>query len=298
MKPFQYRAPTLLGEALSLLASAGQRARALAGGTDLLVQMRRGLINADLIVDVKKVFELNRLDFDPSDGLTIGAAVPLCRICESPEVAQHYPGLVDALSIIGSVAVRSRATVGGNLCNAAPSADSIPALIVHGAVCTVASREGTRQVPVARFCTGPGQTVLGPGELLVSVRVPPPRPRSGARYLRFTPRYEMDIAVVGVAAWLELSEGLTTIANARIALGAVAPTPLLAVEAGASLVGRTPSAAAFAEAAALAQSIGAPISDVRGTAAQRRHLVGILTRRALEGALQRARGAEPDGRQG
>ncbi|MDI7277929.1 MAG: FAD binding domain-containing protein, partial [Anaerolineae bacterium] len=181
MRAFEYRAPTLLAEAVALLVGAGQRARVLAGGTDLLVQMRHGLLDADLLVDVKKVPELNRLTFSPTDGLTIGAAVPLCRICESPDL-RHYPGLVDALSIIGGVAIRSRATLGGNLCNAAPSADSIPALIVLGATCTVAGPGGTRRVPVEAFCTGPGRTVLAPGEVLVSVQVPPPRPRTGARY--------------------------------------------------------------------------------------------------------------------
>jgi carbon-monoxide dehydrogenase medium subunit len=268
----------------------------MAGGTDLLVQLRRGLYDLDLVVDVKRIPEFDQLSFDPGAGLVVGAAVSCARLCQDPAVQQVYPGLVDAASIIGGPAIQGRATVGGNLCNAAPSGDAIPAMIVLRATCVIAGPRGTRTVPVEAFCTAPGETVLGKGELLVSIHFPAPLPRSGARYLRFIPRREMDIAVVGAGAWVALggNQGLrddrSTIADARIALGAVAPTPLLVEEAGAALIGRSPDEGVFAEAARLAQEAVRPIDDVRGTRAQRHHLVGVLVQRALRGAVCRARG--------
>lgn len=297
MRSFEYCAPTSVREAVALLAEKGERARPLAGGTDLLVQLRQGLLDLDLVVDVKKIPELSEITFGPGKGLTLGAAVPCCRIYEHPDVVAIYPGLVDAVSLIGGIAIQGRATVGGNLCNAVPSGDCIPALIVLGAVCTIAGPLGNRAVPVASFCTAPGQTVLDRGELLVSVHLPVPKPNSGARYLRFIPRSEMDLAVVGVGASVVLSEDHERISAARIALGAVAPTPLLVVAAGEYLVGKAPSEEVVAEAAILAQEATRPITDVRGTAAQRRHLAGVLTRRALRGAISRAKGGQPGGPQ-
>jgi CO/xanthine dehydrogenase FAD-binding subunit len=248
MRPFDYRAPTTVDQAVALLGSAGTRA--LAGGTDLLVRMRYGQAAPGCLVDVKRIPELTRIELG-TGGLTFGAAVSCAQLCEHPGVRREYPGLVDAVSIIGGAAIQNRATVGGNLCNAAPSADSIPALIVLGASCTVAGPQGRREVPVDAFCTAPGQTVLAVGELLVSIHVPPPAPRSGAAYQRFIPRREMDIAVAGAGAWLALdAEG--TIAGARLALSAVAPVPL-------------------------------PVPH----AAQA--LAGVLVRRALRSALERAR---------
>jgi carbon-monoxide dehydrogenase medium subunit len=279
---------------VALLGDKETRARPLAGGSDLLVQLRHGTIGLDLVVDVKRIPELTRISFDPAEGLTVGAAVPCARLCEHPDVRALYPALVDVASIIGGPAIRERATLGGNLCNAAPSADSIPAMIVLGATCAIASARGTRAVTVEAFCTGPGQTALAPGELLVSVRFPVPVPRSGARYLRFIPRGEMDIAVAGAGAWVALSEDRTCIAEARIALAAVAPTPLLVADAGTALVDQAPSEAAFAEAARIAQAAARPITDTRGTAAQRRHLVGVLVTRALRGAVRRAKGETVD----
>jgi CO/xanthine dehydrogenase FAD-binding subunit len=299
MRPFDYEAPTSIDEAVALLADQSRQARPLAGGTDLLVQLRQGLRKVDLVVDVKRISELNRLSFDPTDGLTVGAAVSCARLCEHPDVQQTYPALVDGASIIGGAAIQSRATLGGNLCNAAPSGDGIAAMIVLGATCTVAGPGTTRTVPVEAFCTGPGETVLGPGELLVSIHFPAPTPRSGARYLRFTPRREMDIAVAGAGAWVALSADVAgsadvaEIVDARIALAAVAPTPLQPAAAAAALIGSAPTEDAFAEAAKLAQEAAHPISDVRGTAKQRRHLIGVMVRRALRGAVDRAQGRQP-----
>jgi CO/xanthine dehydrogenase FAD-binding subunit len=288
MKPFAYQAPTTVDEAVTLLAGEDGRARPLAGGTDLLVQLRRHQLEVDLVVDVKRIPELNVITLDPAKGLTVGAAVTCARLCEHPGLRQAYPGLVDAVSIIGGAALQGRATVGGNLCNAAPSGDSIPAMIVLSATCTVAGPGGMWTVPAEAFCAAPGVSVLRKGEVLVSIHFPAPTPLSGASYVRFIPRGEMDIAVAGAGAWMTLSEDRSRIVAARVALSAVAPTPLLVESAGEALVGQAPSEEAFAQAAMLAQGAARPISDVRGTSAQRRHLVGVLVKRALRNAAGRA----------
>lgn len=290
MKPFEYQAPTAVDEAVALLADFGPRAKPFAGGTDLLVQLRRGLFAPDLLVDVKRIPEMTQLTFDRAGGLTIGAAVTCAMLGDDPAVRAAYPGLIDAASIIGGAAVQGRATLGGNLCNAAPSGDGIAAMIALGATATVAGPSGTRTVPVAHFCTAPGTTVLQPGELLVAIHLPAPAPNTGAHYLRFIPRGEMDIAVAGAGAWVALNGDRTAIVDVRIVLSAVAPTPLLVEAAGAALTGKTPAEETFAEAAEIAKAAARPISDVRGSAAQRRHLVGVLTKRALRGAVARAKG--------
>jgi CO/xanthine dehydrogenase FAD-binding subunit len=289
MKPFDYRAPASLEEAVALLARPELRVRPMAGGTDLLVQLRSGRVEIDVLVDIKRIGETNHLSYDSVGGLTIGAAVPCYRVYEDPQIRDLYPALVDSASLIGGVAVQGRATIGGNLCNSAPSGDSVPTLIVLGARCRIMGPQGERTVSVEQFCTGPGSNVLGRGELLVSMQVPPPRPNSGARYLRFIPRNEMDIAVVGVGARVNLSEDLQEIVSARIALGAVAPTPILVREAGEFLAGKAPSEEILGQASALAREAARPITDMRGTITYRHHLVGILVKRALRGAIDRAR---------
>jgi carbon-monoxide dehydrogenase medium subunit len=294
MRPFAYQAPNSIGKAVALLARHGGRARPLAGGTDLLVQLRRHLFEVDLIVDVKRIPELNDISFDPARGLTVGAAVTCARLREHPDVARAYPALIDAVSIIGGSAVQERATIGGNLCNAAPSGDSIPVMIVLDALCTVAGPQGTRAVEAGTFCLAPGKNVLDVGEMLVSIRFPAPASNAGAGYVRFTPRREMDIAVAGAGAWVALSRDRTRVEQARVALSAVAPTPLFVAAAGTALVGRAPTEAAFTQAAALAQQAARPISDVRGTAAQRHHLVGVLVKRALRNAVCRAQGGNDE----
>jgi len=290
VKWFDYAAPRSLAEALDLLAR-NPRARPFAGGTDLLVQMRAGQLDPDLLVDLKHIPELNELDCDGSGTLRLGAAVPCCRIYEDERVRRYWPALAEVAEMIGGIPIQSRASLGGNLCNAAPSADSVPVLIALRAVCRIAGPSGERRIAVEEFCTGPGQTVLGPGELLVGFEIPPPEPASGACYLRFTPRAEMDIAVAGAAAAVRLSNGV--IAWARVALAAVAPTPLLVREAGDWLADKAPTEENIREAAELARKAAKPITDMRGTAEQRRHLVGVLTRRALQQAIARAREAQP-----
>lgn len=289
MQAFDYVAATSIEEIVSLLSARDGQASLLAGGTDLLVQLREGRRQARLVVDVKKIPELTGLSFDPQRGLVIGAAVSCHRICSDQNVVTHYPGLVDAAALIGGIQIQYRASLGGNLCNASPAADSIPALIVHHAVCTIAGPHGSRTIPVENFCTAPGQTVLGSGEFLVSISIPPPGPHFGAHYLRFIPRNEMDIAEAGAGAAVTLDEGGRRFASARVALAAVAPTPLFAEEAGAFLAGKDVTAENIREAARIAQAAARPISDLRGSAEHRRQLCRVLTGRALEKAIERAR---------
>jgi carbon-monoxide dehydrogenase medium subunit len=286
---FEYAAPKTVAEAVALLAEKGDRARVLAGGTDLIVQVREGRRSLDWVVDVKHIAEVNQLQLDPKEGLTIGAAVPCYRVCEDAAVAKAYPGLCDAVSLIGGVQIQSRASVGGNLCNASPAADTIPALIAHEAVCFIAGPNGPRTVPVEQFCTAPGRTVLQRGEFLTCLRIPAPKTRFGASYLRFIPRNEMDIAVVGAGVALTLDESKSRCLQARIALAAVAPTPVLATDAGAALANGPLNDALIDKAAALAQSVARPISDMRGDAEYRKHLVGVLVKRAVRAAVARAR---------
>lgn len=289
MQDFEYVLVHGVHEAISILSRQGQRARILCGGTDLLVQLREKQCQASVLVDIKSIPEVNQLKYDPSAGLSLGSAVSCLRIRNHPRISQIYPGLVDAVSLIGSIQIQGRASVGGNLCNASPAADTIPALIVHRAVCLIAGPDGDREVPVENFCIAPGKNILQAGELLVSLRIPPPPPRFGAHYLRFTARNEMDIAVAGAGAAIVLESDMTTIHSARLALGAVATTPLLVETVGEFLAGRDISAETIQEAAHLAQAAAHPIQDVRGTVNQRSHLVAILARRAFEKAIQRAR---------
>ncbi|MBI2826962.1 MAG: xanthine dehydrogenase family protein subunit M [Planctomycetia bacterium] len=290
MKDIEYAAARSVDEAVGLLAARGDKARILAGGTDILVQLREGLRDADLIVDVKKIPELVGLSHDAKRGLRLGASTPCYRIYRDAKICAAYPALADAARIIGGWQIQSRASIGGNLCNSSPAADSIPALIAHDARCVIAGPSGRRTVPVAEFCTAPGRNVLARGELLVTLEFPPVGDGEGARYLRFIPRNEMDIAVVGAGVWVKLNAAKDTIAAARIGLAAVAPTPLPATEVGAWLAGKPATAATFAEAGDRARRLAKPISDMRSPAEYRLHIVGVLVTRALAGAVDRARG--------
>ncbi len=289
MKDITYAAPKTVADAAALLSDKGDRARILAGGTDIIVQVREGRRDIDALVDIKHIPDVNELSIDPAKGLVIGAAVPCCVIYENAAIGKAYPGLIDAVSLIGGIQIQSRASLGGNLCNASPAADGIPVLIALEGVCDIAGPKGTRSVPVEQFCTAPGKTVLGRGEFLVRFRIPPPKKPSGAAYLRFIPRNEMDIAVVGVGVSVQLDAAKSKCIAARIALAAVAPTPLLVADAGAALVGTTLDDASIAKAAALAQAAAKPISDMRGDADYRRHLVGVLVKRTLAIAATRAK---------
>jgi carbon-monoxide dehydrogenase medium subunit len=289
LEAFDFAAPRSIEEAVSLLAQHGDEARILAGGTDVIVQVREGRRKVALLVDVKGIPEVNELTYNPTTGLVIGAAVPCYKIYGRAEIAEAYPGLIDAVSLVGGIQIQGRATVGGNLCNASPAADTIPALIAHEAMCVIAGPSGRREVPVEQFCTAPGRTVLQRGEFLVTLRMPAPKANWGAAYLRFIPRNEMDIAVVGVGGSVVLDQTRNTFVSARIALGAVAATPLRVETAGAALAGKPVSDEALQQAAEAAQAVARPINDMRGTVEFRRHLVGVLTRRVLRGAIQRAK---------
>jgi len=289
VKAFSYAAPRSIGDATALLSQNGIQARILAGGTDILAQMRENRQSADLLVDVKHIPELNELRYDPAEGLTIGAAVSCLRIWNDPTIAAVYPGLIDGVSLIGGIQIQGRATVGGNLVNASPAADSIPALIVHEAQAEITGGSGTRTVPVEKFCVAPGRTVLQAGEFLVRLRIKPPVTGFGASYLRFIPRNEMDIAVVGAGAAVVLDETGTRFRSARVALGAVAPTPLYVSQIGERLAGQDVSDEAIEAAGRIASEAATPISDIRGNVEQRKHLAGVLTRRALRTAIERAR---------
>ncbi len=290
MKDFEYVTPKTLREAVTRLSEKNGNARVLAGGTDLIVQMRIKRAQPERVVDVKSIPELNELSYGPKRGLRVGAAVPCWRIYNDPDVVERYPAIFDSTAIIGGIQIQGRASIGGNLCNSSPSADSTPTMIAYGATCDIVGPKGKRQVPVAGFCTGPGTNVLAPDELLVAINFPPARKFTGAHYLRFIPRNEMDIAVVGAGAFVELANRKKDFKIVRIALGAVAPMPVVAEEAAKMLEGRAVSDEAIEEAAEAAKAVARPITDMRGTAEYRTHLVGVLTKRALHGAVKRARG--------
>jgi carbon-monoxide dehydrogenase medium subunit len=288
MRDFEFESPRTVAEAVDLLSRHNGSAKVLAGGTDLIDQIRNGRFAPKVVVDLKKIPDVNVLECGPR-GLRLGAAVPCYRICQHAEIARNYSAIVDSVQIIGGIQIQSRATVGGNLCNSGPAADATPSLIALGGTVVMAGPDGTREVPVESFCTGPGKNVLRTGEFVVEIRLPPPAPPSGSSYLRFIPRNEMDIAVVGVGAAVTLDSSRGKILSARIGLGAVAPTPLLAADAAAALIGQPIGDAALDAAANAARAICSPIDDMRGTREFRIHVTGVLVKRAVSIAIERAR---------
>lgn len=277
MPLLQYEAPDSLAQAMQVLAGRSD-AKILAGGTDLLVQMRLGLREPALVVDIKHIPELMEITLS-EQGLRLGAAVPGAIVTEHPKIKQLYPGFVEALGLIGSSQVQGRCSAGGNLCNASPAADSVPSLIVNRASCNISGPGGERIVAVEDFNTGPASNCLASDEILVSIDLPRPAARSSDAYLRFIPRTEMDIAVVGAAVALSLDEaGVCT--AARVAIGAVAPTALLVPAAVEALIGSTLDEASLNRAAAAASDSASPITDKRGTVEYRIKVVGVLVRRA------------------
>ncbi len=292
MHAINYESPKTVDEAVKFLAAHGENARPLCGGTDLIIQLRAGVRRPEYIVDVKNIQEMCRIEFSMQHGLRLGAAVPCIAIYENGDMRKYYPGLTEAAHLIGSLQIQSRASVGGNLCNGSPAADTTPALIALGAKCRVVGSGGERLVPVEDFCTAPGRTVLQPGELLVEFQIPSPARNSSDAYLRFIPRNEMDIAVVGVGAAVTLDLSDERISDARIALAAVGPIPIFAREASQALAGKRINDEAIDRAAQLAIAATSPIDDMRGTAEFRRHITGVLTRRTLAKAIERARSTQ------
>lgn len=291
MHEFDYVVAENLTDATKLLNDNKGKARILAGGTDLLVIMRNGRRQAKLVIDAKKIPELQALSID-KEGLCIGAAVTCRRIWEDSDIAGDYPAIIDSASLIGGIQVQGRATIGGNLCNAAPSADAIPSLIAYGAIAHVQNSKGQRQIPVEDICQAPGQNSLSEDEILVKITMAKPAAYSGAKFLRFIPRNEMDIAVVNVASMVELDTDGQTFLNARIAMGSVAPTPLFVKAAGDSLAGKEVNEESIRAAALIARDAATPISDMRGTIEHRKQLVEVLTVRTLNAAVARAKGEQ------
>tara|TARA_B100000427_G_C15484362_1_gene584536 strand:- start:136 stop:1011 length:876 start_codon:yes stop_codon:yes gene_type:complete len=291
MKYVDYERPTSLKSALSILSEKGDVTKVLAGGTDILVKLRGRREQPDVLMDSKEIPELNELSYDQNKGLTIGAAVPLYKLYDNADVKNNYPALVDSTTIIGGIPIQGRATVGGNLCNAAPSADAIPTLIVLGAKALISSADGTREINVDEFCTGPGSNVLKSNELLVSINVPAPKENSGAHYMRFIPRNEMDIAVVGIGTSVELNAEGDKFKNVNVALASVAPTPIFVREISEFLSGKEVNDENIEKAGQLAKEASSPISDMRGTAEYRQHLCSVLTKRSINKSIERIKGA-------
>lgn len=284
---FDYHEPATLAEAFAILASEGDAAAVLAGGTDLLLQLRRRLRHYRSVVNIKFVPGLNGVRYDAAEGLTFGALTTFRAIETHPAVRAVYPGLAEAAGVVAGVQLRNLATVGGNLGNASPSADSVPPLVALGATVTATGPRGARTLPVEECFAGPGRTVLAHDELFTAVHVPAPARRSGNAYQRFTPRSAMDIAVVSVGAHIALDEG-GRCSECRIALGAVSPVPLRAANAEAALRGERITPALLEHAGRLASEAATPISDIRGSADYRRALVSVLTRRVVGLAAERA----------
>src|SRR5450830_400436 len=288
MSEIRYERPKTAEAAVALLAAAKGPARVLAGSTDLLIQMRSGRLEPELLVDIKGIAEMTSIVAE-NGGFRLGAAVTCMELIEHEGFSRAWPGVTDGVKLIGSIQVKGRATVGGNVCNASPAADSVPALIAAGASASILGPSGRREVRVEDIAAGPGKTSLAKGEIVTAFVLPRRSPRSGDAYLRFTPRTEMDIAVVGVGVNLTLDDkGVCT--QARVCLGAVADRALLVPEAAATLIGTKVDATALVRLAAAASAACRPIDDKRGTKEFRIKVAGVLARRAAQIALERARG--------
>ncbi len=286
MVALTYHAPDSLEAAVQLLATARQPVKVLSGGTDLIIQMQGLVKDERLVIDVKKIPGMRAADWT-ADHLRLGPSMSCAQFTKRQDIQAVFPGLVEAAYLIGSTQVQGRASIGGNLCNASPAADTIPALMVNQAICLIQGPDGMRRVNVADFLTGVGKQCLASDELLAAIELPKPPARTMDAYLRFIPRTEMDIAVAGAAVSVTLDEGGVCIA-ARVAIGAVAPTAILVPSAADALVGTKLDDDALRAAAAAASQAANPISDRRGTVEFRRHVVGVLTKRAAKIAANRA----------
>ena len=285
MPNFDYEAPTSLASALELLARPGEISP-MAGGTDVIDQLKNNRRNADLVVDLKRIPDLLVLESNGS-GLRIGSAVSCTEVHNFTAENGNYSALAESSELVGSVHIQNRASIGGNVCNAAPSADTIPSLLIHEAVAHTASASGEREIPLIDFFAGPGQTVLQKGEILKELVVPTPSANTASAYLRFIPRNEMDIAVAGVGSLIEVDPSSDVVTKARIALASVAPTPVRAYAAEEFLEGKNIDVEVIAKTADLAVEATVPITDVRGSAEYRKELIKVLTKRTLNICLKR-----------
>ena len=291
LKWIDYSSPETLAEALSLLNEHQKDAGILAGGTDLIVKMRADRINPGQIIDIKSIPELNQVNINSNNDLTIGSAIPCYKIYNNDDIMNLRPELKDSASIIGGTQIQGRASFGGNICNAAPSADSVPLLISLGATCNVQSVNGERTIALEDLFSGPGQTVLDPNELLISITIPKKSDLSGANYIRFIPRNEMDIAVVGTGVSVTLSSNKKNFESVRVSLASVGPTPIFVDGIDKEVSGQEINDESIRVVSNMAKNASKPISDMRGTAEFRQHLCEVLTRRALITAIERAKEA-------
>jgi CO/xanthine dehydrogenase FAD-binding subunit len=286
MPRVNYQAPTTVDDAVKLLAGASGIAKILSGGTDLLVQLKSGRLKPDLIIDTKRIPGLIGIR-EEGDAWVIGAATPGVMLSEHKQLEHAFPGVVEGVDLIGSMQIQGRCSLAGNLCNASPAADSVPPLITAGGIAIVAGPNGRREVPVEKIVTGPGQTSLAKGEFVVEFRLPKPKQRQSDAYLRFIPRTEMDIAVVGCAVNVTLDAG-GTCTDARVCLGAVAPTQVIVDDAAKALIGHKLDDATLQNLDAAAQRACKPINDKRGTIEYRTKVAGVLARRTAAIAFDRA----------
>ena len=290
MRRFEYLEARTLRQAIRMLQQHGPQARIVAGSTDFLVRWRAGFWHPDYVVNIQHIPGLSRVTYSRRSGLRLGALATIQALEQHPAIRQHYPALAAAAASFAGVQVRNLATVGGNICNASPSGDTLPALIAYGAECRLSGPDGHRQVALDQLFTGPGRTVLAQDEILTEITLPPTSANTGSLYIKHSPRGAMDIATVGVASALALARsGECT--DARIALGAVAPIPLRARAAEDTLRGQKLDPELLQAAADQAMAEATPIDDVRGTAGYRRQMVGVLTRRTLERAVAEATGS-------
>ena len=287
MQDIKYVRAKSIDEAISLLENGGATARVLAGGTDIIVQARERKRHVNLLVDIKPIPETQVLTYDADGGLTVGAALPCYKLYNDETVRRLYPALVEPASVIGGVAIQGRASLGGNLCNSGPAADSIPAMMVLEGKALIAGPKGRRTVAIEDFCTGPGRNVLTDGEFVVSINFPSPQPNAGAAWQRFIPRNEMDIAVTNAASNIRLDGD--TVRWARIAIGGVAPTPLMVPDAVTAIVGKALTEETIKAAGEAAKNTARPIDDMRGSVRQKKHLSAVLVERTLREAANRAR---------
>ena len=280
MRDFEYAAPTTIDEAVQAFVGANGNARALAGGTDLIDQIRVGRRTPQVVVDMKRIPELNVLEYSANTGLRIGAAVSCTRVHNHPDVALNYPGIAIPTGFVGSIQIQNRASIGGNIGNGAPSGDTIPPLIALNATIRIAGSRGRREEPLEGIFASPGQLTLLPDEFLVEIKVPTPAPRSSSHYLRFIPRAEMDIAVAGVGIAMTVADG-GRVDDIGVVLASVAPTPIRATGAETVVRGQQLNRDLVRQAGERAAESASPISDVRGSAEYRTELVKVLTRRAI-----------------
>jgi len=288
MSDTQYLAAKTIDEAVQAHNQANGSARFLAGGTDLLVQIKSGIKKPNLVIDVKKIVELNNIEEISENEFIVGASVSGANLNRNKKFSSLWPGVIEAFRLIGSEQIQGRASLGGNLCNGSPAGDSVPALIAAGCTAIIAGPDGKKELPIEEFHTGPGKTVLKNGEMLVSLKFPKRESNSSDAYLRMTPRTEMDIAVVGCGVNLTLDNDICT--SVRVSLGAVAPTPLLIKEASGIMVGTNLNSQVLEKVAKICMESCNPINDKRGTIEYRTKVAGVLFKRATLIAIDRIKG--------